>query len=69
VSRQFGPNIRLVNQYFIPVKIEEDTPQKAGKVLYKNLKWVKDELNISKSGYNLFTINKGILKLSIKNKG
>jgi predicted Fe-Mo cluster-binding NifX family protein len=66
VSRQFGKNIKMVNQYFIPIVIYNDNLLDVLSVLTKNMKWIVDELNNNKNGYKLFSINKGILKSNIK---
>ncbi|MEA3445556.1 MAG: hypothetical protein U9R19_12620, partial [Bacteroidota bacterium] len=62
VSRQFGKNIKLINKYFIPILIYEESPEQAGKILYKYIDWIKDELNDKETGFKLFTIKNGILK-------
>lgn len=66
VSKKFGKNIGLANQYFIPVIINDDLPEKVIDILNKNMNWLKDELKNRKSNYMLFKINKGILKSEIK---
>ena len=66
VSKQFGRNIKMVNQHFIPVIIAEDEPKNAVKVLQKHMNWFKDELQNRKTNYMLFHIKNGILKMHIK---
>lgn len=66
VSRQFGKNIQLVNQYFIPVIVSEDIPGKTLLILSKHIKWIEDELNNKPDEFKLFTLKKGILKTAIK---
>lgn len=66
VSRQFGPNIKMINQHFVPVIIHGDQLSVIREVLTKRINWIEDELNNNKKGYKLFSINKGILKRSIK---
>ena len=66
VSRQFGKNINIVNNHFIPVKISVDQPDEILDVLVKNLHWIKDELNNNTNGYRLFIIKSGILKMPVK---
>ena len=66
VSMQFGINIKLVNEYFIPVKISLTHPKEVIVVLDKHLHWIADEWEHNSSNYKLFTIKSGILKSSIK---
>jgi predicted Fe-Mo cluster-binding NifX family protein len=66
VSKQFGKNIKMVNQYFIPVVIYNDNLPDILSILVKNMKWIVDELDNNINGYKLFSINKGILKSSVK---
>ena len=66
VSMQFGKNIKIVNEYFIPVIIHSENPEDAVDILNKHLHWIKDEWDNNSSDYKLFTIKSGILKSSIK---
>lgn len=66
VSKQFGKNIKMVNQHFIPVIIAEDNPDQVLKILLKQMDWFKDELRCRKTNYMLFYIKNGILKMHIK---
>lgn len=66
VSKQFGRNIRMVHKYFVPVIIHNENLPNVQSILEKNMKWIIDELDCSKNGYKLFSINKGIMKSSIK---
>ena len=66
VSKQFGRNINMVNQHFVPVIIAEDEPDLVIKVLHKHMNWFKDELHNRKENYMLFHIKNGILKMHIK---
>jgi predicted Fe-Mo cluster-binding NifX family protein len=66
VSKQFGRNIKMVNQHFVPVIIAEDNPSNAVEILQKNMDWFKDELQNRKENYMLFHIKNGILKMHIK---
>jgi len=66
VSMQFGKNIKMVNEYFIPVIIHSEKPEDAIEILNKHLHWIKDEWGKNKSNFKLFTIKAGILKSSIK---
>lgn len=62
VSKQFGKNIKMVNQHFIPVIIAEDNSEQAIGILFKHMKWFKDELKNRQTNFMLFRINNGILK-------
>lgn len=66
VSKRFGKNVQMVNLYFIPVIVPEDTPVQVLEILAKHMKWIEDELKNKSGGFNLFTISKGILKTRIK---
>ena len=66
VSKQFGRNIKMVNQHFVPVIIAEDEPENAVEVLQKHMNWFEDELQNRKENYMLFHIKNGILKMHIK---
>lgn len=66
VSKQFGRNINLVNQYFVPVIITEDQPEQVLAILQKHMNWFKDELTNRSKNYMLFLIKNGILKMHVK---
>ncbi len=66
VSQQFGKNIKIVNEHFIPVKISSERTDEVIRILTQHLFWIKDEWELKKSNFKLFTINSGILKSSIK---
>lgn len=70
VSKQFGPNIKMVNRFFIPVIIYNETIDEVKATLNKQIHWIEDEfrLNNELNGFKLFTIKKGILKMVIKEK-
>ncbi len=65
VSKQFGENIKLVNEYFIPIKIFSDLPDDAIQAINSHVHWIEDELGNFSSEYKLFIIKSGILKISI----
>ena len=67
VSKQFGRNIKMVNQHFVPVIIFEDNPKQVTDILQKQMDWFKDELQNRKTNFMLFHIKNGILKSHIKN--
>ncbi len=52
VSKQFGRNIKMVNQHFVPVIIAEDEPINVIEILQKQMNWFKDELQ-NNGGYEL----------------
>ena len=66
VSKQFGRNIKMVNQHFIPVIITEDKPEQVLIILQKKMNWFQDELKNRKENYMLFHIKNGILKMHVK---
>ncbi|MGE0019463.1 MAG: NifB/NifX family molybdenum-iron cluster-binding protein [Draconibacterium sp.] len=65
VSKQFGKNINIVNQHFIPVIIHEENLEQVTMILGRNINWLKDELKNRDSDYMLFRIKTGILKSSV----
>jgi len=67
VSKQFGKNIKLVNEYFIPIKIFSDKPDDAILAINNHIHWIEDELHNFSSEYKLFIIKSGILKIPIEN--
>lgn len=62
VSKQFGKNIKIVNQHFIPVIIHEENPEQITTIISRNINWLKDELKNRDSDYMLFRNKTGILK-------
>ena len=66
VSRQFGKNIKIVNDHFIPVIIYDDDPENVSKILLKNANWLIDELNNQSVNHKPFMLKNGILKKVIK---
>ena len=66
VSRQFGKNIKLINEHFIPVIISTENPDEVIKILTRHIHWINDEWEQKKSNFKLFTIKAGILKSSIE---
>lgn len=65
ISKQFGKNIKIVNQYFIPVIINESTPDDVMSIIKKHKNWLKDELQNREKDYMLFHIKNGIFKSKI----
>lgn len=66
VSMQFGKNIKMVSQHFIPVIIDEDRTDQVVEIIVRNIKWIKDELKNRNSGFMLFRIKTGILKTAVE---
>ncbi len=66
VALQFGKNIKMVNEHFIPIIIQENDPENAKEVIGKHLHWIRDEWEHKSNKYNLFMIKNGILKSKIK---
>ena len=66
VSMQFGKNIKVINEHFIPIIIYTETVQEVVNVINKHLHWIEEEKNESTENYKLFTIKSGILKSAIK---
>lgn len=69
LSRQFGKNIQLVNNHFIPVIIYTETTDEVIPVIEKHIKWIEDEFNNQPEEYRLFVLENGALKISIKSSG
>ena len=65
VSTQFGKNIKLVNRYFIPVKVPLKEPEEVLSILAKHAHWFEDEWKNNPSEFKLFTISSGILKTAV----
>ncbi|HKL31301.1 MAG TPA: NifB/NifX family molybdenum-iron cluster-binding protein [Tangfeifania sp.] len=66
ISKQFGPNLSLVNQHFIPVIISESQPYKVIEVLEKHMSWIEDEHCNKNGNYMLFRVKHGVLKSQIR---
>ena len=65
VSTQFCKNIKLVNKYFIPVKVPLKEPEEVISILAKHMHWLEDEWKNKPSEFKLFTISSGILKTAV----
>jgi len=68
VSRQFGKNIQMINQHFIPVIVFSDTIEDVEPIMKKHIKCIEDELNNKTGEFKLFTIKNGILKTVIRDR-
>lgn len=53
VSRQFGRNIKMINQHFIPVIVRVNKPSEAYRFLKNHIQWIQNELLKEGSGYEL----------------
>jgi len=66
VSMQFGRNIKMINEHFIPVIIYSEQIDEVIETLTHQLHWIVDELESAPENYKLFTIKSGILKTVVK---
>ena len=66
VSRQFGENVRYIASHFIPVKVKEEVPEKVKAILIKHMRWLQDEIENHSERYNMFVMDRGILKQAVK---
>jgi predicted Fe-Mo cluster-binding NifX family protein len=67
VSMQFGKNIKIINNYFIPIIIHSDSVDSVIKIIGKQYHWISEEWEHKSSDYMLFSIKEGIMKHSLKN--
>lgn len=44
VSKQFGKNIKMINQHFVPVIVHSDHPSEAHQFLKDHIQWIRNEL-------------------------
>ncbi len=65
VSMQFGRNIKLVNQHFIPVIISAETPDEVLNILQHHIRWIEEEWERKRANHMLFIIKAGILKTAV----
>ena len=66
VSHQFGKNIKRISSHFIPVVVIQKNVNEVIGVLSKNLNWIIDELNTTRSSHHLLSIRNGMLKTAIQ---
>lgn len=66
VSKQFGKNIRVVNNHFIPIIVRLNNLDDVLDILVKHMKWIRDEYHNNIKEYNLFIIANGIMKIKVK---
>jgi len=66
VSMQFGKNIKVVNEHFIPVIIYSESVDEVIETLSKHLHWIEDEWKLQPEAYKLFVIKHGIMKTEIE---
>ncbi len=65
VATQFGKNIKIINEHFIPVVIYSENVEEVINILNKHLHWLKEEWNTKPESYKLFVIKQGIMKTEI----
>lgn len=68
VSKQFGKNIKIINNYFIRVIIYNEDRDSTLHILYQNINVLADELQNKTSAYNTFIIKNGLLQRAGKSK-
>jgi len=66
ISKQFGKNIKLINEHFIPVINYSEHPDEVLQILSRHLHWFDEEYKKNTSNFKLFTIKSGMLKSSIE---
>lgn len=66
VSKKFGGNLKRVNRHFIPVVILQDSPEEALEIMQKHIHWLIEERHKHPAAFQLFQINQGILKTSVR---
>jgi len=66
VSMQFGKNIKMVNQYFVPIIVENDNIDSVIKTIEYDINWIKEEAEKNTDNYMLFRVNNGIFKQQFK---
>jgi len=66
VSRQFGRNIKIINEHFVPIIIYAAAPEKVINTINHHMHWISDELDSTSSNFKLFSIKSGILKTVVK---
>ena len=65
VSKQFGRNIKMVNNHFVPVIVSADTVDEVKSVIYHHVNWLMEEVNNQPERHKLFDLRKGVLKTII----
>ena len=66
VSMQFGKNIKVINDFFIPIIIHSDNVEDVIKIIGKQYHWISEEWEHKDNDYMLFSINQGIMKHPLK---
>jgi len=66
VSMQFGKNIKVVNEHFIPVIIYSENVDEVLDTLNNHLHWIAEEWEKQAQNYKLFVIKHGIMKTEIE---
>ena len=66
ISKQFGKNIKLINEHFIPVINYSEQADEVIRILSRHLNWFDEEYEKNTSNFKLFTIKSGMLKSPIE---
>jgi len=56
VSKQFGKNIQLVNRFFLPVLVNDESPAEAIAKLKSNIKSIENEISQNRENYKVFNL-------------
>ena len=66
VSRQFGANLKRVNQHFIPVLVSTSNKDEACDIVSKGIKWIIEDIFRDPSSYKLFDLRAGAMKIPVE---
>jgi len=66
VSQQFGANVKIIIQHFVPVIVYKESTEEVCNTLLKHLNWLHEESQVESDTFKLFTIKNGILKTAVK---
>jgi predicted Fe-Mo cluster-binding NifX family protein len=66
VSSEYCPNIKMLNKYFIPVRILPDSSKEIIQAIKNSLYWINDEYKQKPGDFKMFILSKGILKTEIE---
>ncbi|NPA67179.1 MAG: hypothetical protein GXO50_01070, partial [Chlorobi bacterium] len=61
VSKQFGKNIKMINNHFIPVLVSDGSIEDTIKLLERNAGLFAEELQNNTSGFEIFRVKNGEL--------
>ena len=62
VSMQFGKNIRMVDQHFVPIIVENDNTEDVIRIIESDINWINEEAIKDKDNYMLFRFKNGMFK-------